>query len=274
MPLSRTFSLTICFSLLLVFSVKADSGDVVLDKLKPYVSPRGLSRLPVIEQNCQGDKYCLAVSLRPYFKGPAEVRRTVHPSSDSIRRVTNLQSIDRSDTIFSNQLYVSLQRFGRNVSSAVLKVCGKTRIWQRIIIDLRDNEGGDPERMLKVAALFSKPATGVFYVQKQEGEKNHYSIPVATDRCHFKELALLIGKKTASSAEILASLLRDHAGATLYGSMTYGKNWLFRIVPLNHDWRLFLPAEEIILPGKELKQGIMADQRIPHELKERLDYGE
>ena len=38
-----------------------------------------------------------------------------------------------------------------------------------------------------------------------------------------------------------------------------GKDWLTRVVPVDHDWRLAIPAERIEVPGEALAQGLMPD---------------
>ena len=77
-------------------------------------------------------------------------------------------------------------------------------------------------------------------------------------------LDVLIGPETASSAEVLAALLRRHAGARLVGTRTLGKDWLSRLVPPDHDWRLSIPAERIEVPGEPLAQGLVPDiQAVP-----------
>ena len=69
--------------------------------------------------------------------------------------------------------------------------------------------------------------------------------------------------ETASSAEVLAALLRRYAGARLIGAQTLGKDWLTRLIPVDHDWRLAIPAERIEVPGERLAQGLVPDIEAP-----------
>ena len=48
-------------------------------------------------------------------------------------------------------------------------------------------------------------------------------------------------------------------GARLVGARTLGKDWLSRLVPVDHDWRLSIRAERIEVPGKPLAQGLEPD---------------
>ena len=76
-------------------------------------------------------------------------------------------------------------------------------------------------------------------------------------------LPVLVGPGTASSAEVLAALLQRYAGARLAGSRTAGKNHLTRVIAVDHDWRLLVPAERIAVPGVELTGGLQPAEGLP-----------
>ncbi|MDX1425437.1 MAG: hypothetical protein R3322_19990, partial [Kiloniellales bacterium] len=50
--------------------------------------------------------------------------------------------------------------------------------------------------------------------------------------------------------------LSRHAGARLAGARTAGKDYLTRVIAVDHDWRLLLPAERIEVPGVALAGGL------------------
>ena len=85
------------------------------------------------------------------------------------------------------------------------------------------------------------------------------ALPAPLRAVETAALDVLIGPGTASSAEVLAALLRRHAGARLIGARSGGKDWLTRLVPVDHDWRLAIPAERIEVPGEALAQGLVPD---------------
>ena len=108
---------------------------------------------------------------------------------------------------------------------------------QRLVLDLRANAGGDFDRMRRVASLFAGPRPGAIRLHGREGV-TEVPLPVPLRAVEIGALDVLIGPETASSAEVLAALLRRHAGARLVGARTLGKDWLSRLVPPDHDWRL------------------------------------
>ncbi|MBT6442796.1 MAG: hypothetical protein HOK61_10265 [Alphaproteobacteria bacterium] len=84
-------------------------------------------------------------------------------------------------------------------------------------------------------------------------------------------LRVLIGPQTASSAEVLAALLRQHAGAQILGLRSRGKDWLQRLVAVNHDYRLVLPVASIHVSGVKLAGGLVPDGPLPVDLDRKSE---
>jgi carboxyl-terminal processing protease len=129
-------------------------------------------------------------------------------------------------------------------------------------LDLRDNRGGDFGRMLKLAALFTgNIKDALFLIEKTD--RNPVSLATESDFPVTRDLVVLVGPGTASSAEVLAALLQRYAGARLAGSRTAGKDHLTRVIAVDHDWRLLVPAERIEVPGVELTGGLRPAENLP-----------
>jgi carboxyl-terminal processing protease len=90
-----------------------------------------------------------------------------------------------------------------------------------IILDLRDAAGGDLFEALDIAALFLPEGARLATLVARGGVTSEIRAPAGTDL--DQPLILLIGPGTASAAEILAGILRDHGRARLVGQTTYGK---------------------------------------------------
>ena len=127
-----------------------------------------------------------------------------------------------------------------------------------MVLDLRSNGGGDFDRMRRVASLFTGRGRAQSACYGLNGTAD-VALPAPLRAIGEFEIDVLIGPGTASSAEVLAALLRRHAGARLIGAPTMGKDWLTRLVPVDHDWRLAIPAERIEVPGETLTQGLVPD---------------
>lgn len=185
-----------------------------------------------------------------------------HPDTDIIRRAHTEPSVTAVEWRDDAALVVELTRFGRTadreIADAVAAHANGAVV--RLVLDLRRNGGGDFDRMRRVASLFTGPRGGAIRLIGQEGTTD-VGLPPPLRVLALDDAALdvLIGPETASSAEVLAALLRRHAGARLIGAKTRGKDRLTRLVPIDHDWRLAIPAERIEVPGEALAQGLVPD---------------
>lgn len=182
-----------------------------------------------------------------------------HPDSDTVRMAVTAPSV--TDILFSapDILRVRLDQFGRKaeweVAEAVVSGGDALRV---IELDLRGNRGGDFDRMLRVAALFTGAVTNALDLEFLAGQES-VSIASPVARVPSHTLRVLIGPQTASSAEALAALLRQYAGARIEGAQSRGKDWLQRLVAVNHDYRLALPIATIHVSGTSLSGGLAPD---------------
>ncbi len=99
-----------------------------------------------------------------------------------------------------------------------------------VILDLRDNPGGEVEEAVEIAARFvpSGPITRLDFKEedrmdiefKSKLEKNKYN------------LAVLVNNKSASASEIVAGAIQDSGAGTLVGTKTFGKARVQSFIPL------------------------------------------
>lgn len=125
-----------------------------------------------------------------------------------------------TDELIDGILYLHLLSFnnysGRDVEQALKKYEGK---YAKILLDLRDNGGGTLDAAVDVASLFFSAPKIVSTIDGNEPRKylsngkSDVDIPVY----------ILVNWQTASAAEILASALRAHLKAPVFGTQTYGK---------------------------------------------------
>ncbi|MDE0201027.1 MAG: S41 family peptidase, partial [Rhodospirillaceae bacterium] len=183
-----------------------------------------------------------------------------HPDTDTIRRAHTVPSVSAVERHSDGALVLVLDRFGRTADREVADAIAAAGPAEavRVVLDLRGNAGGDFDRMRRVASLFTGPREGAIRLLGRAGATD-VALPAPLRAIGEFELDVLIGPGTASSAEVLAALLRRHAGARLVGAPTLGKDWLTRLVPVDHDWRLAIPAERIEVPGETLAQGLAPD---------------
>jgi carboxyl-terminal processing protease len=118
-----------------------------------------------------------------------------------------------------------------------------------LVLDLRGNGGGPLEEALAVADLFLAPG----------------------QRIGALELAILVDRKTASSAEIIAAALRDNRRARLVGQPTFGKGLVQTTIALGDSAGLRLTTGRWQGPGGRLiAGGILPDSIVELPPREAL----
>ncbi len=90
---------------------------------------------------------------------------------------------------------------------------------EKIIIDLRNNPGGDVKVVSKIAD-YLLPEGVVTYTEDKKGKKNYI---YSDEACVDFEIVLLVNGGSASASEILTGALKDYEKAKIVGTKTYGK---------------------------------------------------
>ena len=128
--------------------------------------------------------------------------------------------------------YIKLEMFNSNASKAMeeaLRQMDKKNI-TKIILDLRDNPGGDVNQAVSIARMFVKNGliTKLDFKSESQIDEVYYS--------NLKELkyklAVLVNEWSASASEILAGAIQDTASGTLVGSKTFGKGKVQNLYPI------------------------------------------
>lgn len=89
-----------------------------------------------------------------------------------------------------------------------------------LIIDLRNNGGGYVKSSFDMASKFIEKGKIIYSLKSKDELEN---VLDETDSVRTYKIVVLVNKSTASSAEILASSLKDSYGAIIVGNKTYGK---------------------------------------------------
>jgi C-terminal processing protease CtpA/Prc len=123
--------------------------------------------------------------------------------------------------------------------------------------------------MLRAAARFTGPVPGA--VRLVEADRVRVlAIPEPSGAVWRGRITVLVGADTMSSGEVLAALLRRYAGARVLGERTWGKDYVLRVEPIDHDWRALIPAGRIEVPGEVLAGGLVPDGPITEDLSASL----
>ena len=171
-------------------------------------------------------------------------------------------SVDRLYKLDGGTAYVRVTSFepntGELLKQAIDKLGGAKL--KALVLDLRDNPGGVVTAGLQTAALFLKPGTRLFSARGRSTETENVNVPEGMTPYEFK-LAVIVNRKTASAAEIVAGALQDNDRATVYGEPTYGKGLVQRVYPLRDTTGLALTTAFYYTPsGRSLQKPLYGSE--------------
>ncbi len=118
---------------------------------------------------------------------------------------------------------------------------------KRLILDLRHCPGGLLDASVGVADLFLEAGAEVVTIRGRDEEKRMSAS--TSDAWESLPLAVLIGPKTASGAEILAGALAYHERGPLIGEPPLGKRTVESVHDLKNGWALKLTMSRFFPPG-------------------------
>ena len=138
-----------------------------------------------------------------------------------------------SRVIKKNILYIKIPYFDKNVTKNITNsIKNSDPNIKKIILDLRNNPGGYLPQAIQTANLFVDEGLLLTIRKKNKYNSSRY---FATKESTLTNLPLyvLVNNRSASSAEIVAGILKYHKRATLIGEKTYGKNTIQAMIYLN-----------------------------------------
>ncbi|MGE5370779.1 MAG: S41 family peptidase [Solirubrobacterales bacterium] len=188
-------------------------------------------------------------------KSGTPVRLTIYREANKtekeyrlIRRNINVPSVDShlvkghknigylQITQFTNK---SAQEFVNHLNGLI------NRDAEALILDLRDDPGGDFEAALKIADVVLAKGT----IVKVADRKGPVEADVASAPGIDMPIIILVNGGSASASEILAGALKDNNAAILVGEKTFGKGLVQTIIPLAGGSYLKLTTNKYTTPS-------------------------
>lgn len=166
-------------------------------------------------------------------------------------------------TMLENHMgYIQILQFNKDTYPKVVEALNSLKLkgLETLIIDLRDNPGGDVDIALSIANLFISKDDLLKISYKDESKNITFKAtsPVLLNR--EVPMAVLINGGTASSAEILSSTLKDNKRAVLIGTTTYGKGIMQTISSFGTGWTSITTASFVPPSGDTIHEvGVLPD---------------
>lgn len=123
-----------------------------------------------------------------------------------------------------------------------------------LILDLRLNPGGGLDSTVEVADLFLDGGVVLTQVNRDSSERVFRATPGGPGT--KLSVVVLIGRGSASGAEVLAAALRDNGRATLIGEPTFGKGAVNNLRDLPDGGALYVTIARWLTPRGEQIEGV------------------
>lgn len=134
---------------------------------------------------------------------------------------------------------------------------------KKVIVDIRDNPGGDLECVRDIVNIFIDKGELVLYSQTKEGKKTNY---YTKKDALIKDLPLcvLVNENSASASEVFAGNMKCYDRGDLVGNTTFGKGIMQSIFNLGDGTGLKLTIGKYYLPDDSNihKTGIEPDYKV------------
>ncbi len=193
-----------------------EKGDVILSINDQSVEGLMLTRVTEMLKGEEGDK--VSLELVSVIGVSKEVTLTREPVQTA---TVSMQVLDGEKPVG----VIEINKFARGTCDkvkAALEIYNKTNI-DGVILDLRDNPGGQMEEAACVSSLFVGADKKVFEVRYLDPTKKGEAYYGVEDKIYEGPLAIIINSASASAAEIVAGALSDFGRAVLVGERSFGK---------------------------------------------------
>lgn len=139
---------------------------------------------------------------------------------------------------------------------------------EKLVIDLRDNRGGNLQAALQLVSDFLEQGTLILTTWNAlKGTEERYYSEGAARPIHYPIL-ILTNRATASAAEIVAGVLQSEGIAQVAGTRTEGKGTVQRVLPFSNGEAVKYTLGFYALPDGTLIEGkgVIPDSEVPLDL--------
>ncbi len=174
--------------------------------------------------------------------------------------------IVESEMLPGNQGYVHLAMFNeesyKQLTSEIEALRGKGM--KGLIIDVRDNPGGNLEEVIRIVSYFVKQGP-VVHIQSRDKPTEALTVQSRFYGNFDLPVVVLVNGFSASASEILSGALQDYKRATIVGEKTFGKGLVQTVLRLSDNSALVVTTSVYLTPNKRNinKIGIEPDVKVP-----------
>lgn len=154
-----------------------------------------------------------------------------------------------STTMLPNHIgYLDISEFGQDTGAQTVRAFHQLMAQHPhgLVLDLRDNPGGELRQALEVANLLVPKGPVVTLKYKNARQDRTLNSTGPGTRL---PIVVLVNGHTASAAEILSAAIQERQGGKLVGTRTYGKGIVQKVIPLSGGASLKLTVARYFTPN-------------------------
>ena len=199
----------------------------------------------------------LSLLVNNYVKGEEGSQLTItvyRENSDEYKDITLTRRPIDVQTVSGKMLdeeigYLSVAEFDRvtadQFKSKIEELQGAGM--KRLIIDLRNNPGGEVTTVVSMADYILKDGGRILTVANKKGTEETYD----AEDGHSLEIPMvvLVNGNSASASEVFTGAMKDYGVATIVGTKTFGKGIVQTLMPLSDGSAIKLTTDHYYTPN-------------------------
>lgn len=199
----------------------------------------------------------LSLLVNNYVKGEEGSQLTItvyRENSDEYKDITLTRRPIDVQTVSGKMLdeeigYISVAEFDRVTADQFRSKIEELQDegMKRLIIDLRNNPGGEVTTVVSMADYILKDGGRILTVANKKGTEETYD----AEDGHSLEIPMvvLVNGNSASASEVFTGAMKDYGVATIVGTKTFGKGIVQTLMPLSDGSAIKLTTDHYYTPN-------------------------
>lgn len=199
----------------------------------------------------------LSLLVNNYVKGEEGSQLTItvyRENTDEYKDITLTRRPIDVQTVSGKMLddeigYISVAEFDRVTADQFKSKIEELQSegMKRLIIDLRNNPGGEVTTVVSMADYILKDGGRILTVANKKGTEETYD----AEDGHSLEIPMvvLVNGNSASASEVFTGAMKDYGVATIVGTKTFGKGIVQTLMPLSDGSAIKLTTDHYYTPN-------------------------
>jgi len=190
------------------------------------------------------------------IKGKAgeSVELFIQQADNQTKKFNIIRSQTQSKSVFlrwyDNQPIIEIHSFILSTQREIKSVLRSIPASDPLIIDLRNNPGGDLFSAIDSAMLFLPSDSTIVFINTKANQKKYISTTPSIN--NSSQIYLLQNQNTASAAEVFIAALVQNKRAKSIGSITYGKGTQQSLISLSDHSLIIITTAYLLPPNQKM----------------------